>query len=159
MRRLCYSENASNTLLKSGETLKRNEKPREGLGEIVTNCPKCGAAVAENSIVCTNCGSVLQPHQSLAASSNQPISTSAPQSKSPTWSQPYKTSKDTSNRDAILGVICAAVSLLFLPEIFGSAAIILGAYTWKKKPGNLGLIILIIGIICMILGIEVLAYI
>jgi len=47
--------------------------------------------------------------------------------------------------------------LFILPEIFGTAAIILGAYTWKKRQGNLGLIILILGIIFMIVGIEVTA--
>jgi membrane-bound ClpP family serine protease len=58
---------------------------------------------------------------------------------------------------AILGFISAVLSLLILPELFGSATIVLGAYTWKKKQGNLGLIVLILGIICLIVGIEVTA--
>jgi hypothetical protein len=44
-----------------------------------------------------------------------------------------------------------------LPEIFGAAAIILGAYTWKNRQGNLGPIVLILGILFMIVGIEVTA--
>jgi membrane-bound ClpP family serine protease len=58
---------------------------------------------------------------------------------------------------AILGFISAVLSLFIVPELFGSAAIVLGAYTWRKKQGNLGLIVLILGIICMIVGIEVTA--
>jgi hypothetical protein len=58
---------------------------------------------------------------------------------------------------AILGFISAVLSLLIVPELFGSAAIVLGAYTWRKKQGNLGLIVLILGIICMTVGIEVTA--
>jgi membrane-bound ClpP family serine protease len=41
-----------------------------------------------------------------------------------------------------------------LPEIFGSVAIVLGAYTWRRERGNLGIILVIVGIICMIVGIE-----
>jgi hypothetical protein len=37
-------------------------------------------------------------------------------------------------------------------------AIILGAYVWKREQGNRGIMILILGIVCMIVGIEVTAY-
>jgi membrane-bound ClpP family serine protease len=47
--------------------------------------------------------------------------------------------------------------LIFVPEIFGAAAIILGAYTWKYRQGSLGPIVLVLGIIFMIVGIEVTA--
>jgi hypothetical protein len=56
-----------------------------------------------------------------------------------------------------LGVVTAILGLLVLPEVFGSAAIILGAYTWRKEQGNRGIYIVIFGIICMIVGIEVTA--
>jgi hypothetical protein len=58
---------------------------------------------------------------------------------------------------AILGFISAVLSLFIVPEVFGSATIVLGAYTWRREQGNLGLIVLILGIICMIVGIEVTA--
>jgi hypothetical protein len=56
-----------------------------------------------------------------------------------------------------LGVVTAILGLLVLPEVFCSAAIILGAYTWRKEQGNRGIGIVIFGIICMVVGIEVTA--
>jgi len=53
---------------------------------------------------------------------------------------------------ATLGIVCAVLSLIVVPEIFGSIAIILGADTWRKEQGNRGLYIVIIGIICMLVG-------
>jgi membrane-bound ClpP family serine protease len=60
-------------------------------------------------------------------------------------------------RFSILGFISAVLSLFIMPEVFGSVAIILGAYTWKREQGNRGITIVILGIICMIVGIEVTA--
>jgi hypothetical protein len=117
------------------------------------NCPKCGASVSEDAVVCTYCGTVLQPHASLATSRPQPSSPPPSQTKSSTWSQPYEQARDTTRRDAMLGIISAVISLFILPEIFGSTAIILGAYVWKKKQGNLGLAILIVGILFMLIGV------
>jgi hypothetical protein len=73
----------------------------------------------------------------------------------------YPPAGNTSRRFAILGFISAFLSLLIVPEIFGSAAILLGAYTWRKEregSRNLGLIILILGIICMLVGLYFTAY-
>jgi hypothetical protein len=53
-----------------------------------------------------------------------------------------------------LGVVSAILSLFFVPEVFGSVAIILGAYLWRKEQANHGIIIVILGIACMIVGIE-----
>ena len=53
---------------------------------------------------------------------------------------------------ATLGVFCAVLSLIIVPEIFGAIAIVLGAYTWRKEEGNGGLYVVIIGIICMLVG-------
>jgi hypothetical protein len=38
-----------------------------------------------------------------------------------------------------MGFIGAVLSLFIIPEIFGSATIILGAYTWRKEKRNLGI--------------------
>jgi hypothetical protein len=121
----------------------------------VPNCPKCGASVAEDAVVCTYCGTVLRPHGSLVPSSPQLTPSSSPQSTPPTWSQPYPQPRDTTTRYAILGFITAVLSLFILPEVFGSAAIFLGAYAWKKREGNLGLMILILGVIFMIVGMYI----
>jgi membrane-bound ClpP family serine protease len=55
-----------------------------------------------------------------------------------------------------LGLICAFGSLPVFPEIFGSVAIILGAYTWRLESGenkSRGLLLVIFGIITMLVGI------
>jgi len=54
------------------------------------------------------------------------------------------------------GLLCAFLSLIIVPEIFGSVAIIFGAYVWRMERDdsrNRGLIVLILGIIFMITGI------
>jgi uncharacterized membrane protein len=56
---------------------------------------------------------------------------------------------------AVLGIMCAILSIFVTAEI-GSIAVILGAYAWKKYPdSSLGLIILVIGLISMIASFEV----
>lgn len=81
-----------------------------------------------------------------------------PQSK-PSPSPPSSpVGSGTSRRFAIVGFVCAALGLFIFPKILGSAAIILGAYTWRRRQGNLGIIIVIVGILCMIIGIEVTAF-
>ena len=55
-----------------------------------------------------------------------------------------------------LGVISAFVSLFVIPELFGSVAIVLGAYTWRLESGenkNRGLVLIIFGIVTMLIGI------
>jgi hypothetical protein len=55
-----------------------------------------------------------------------------------------------------LGLVCAFVSLFLVPEIFGSASIILGAFTWRLESverKTRGLLLIIFGIITMLVGI------
>lgn len=58
------------------------------------------------------------------------------------------------------GLISAILSLFIVPEIFGSVAIILGAYVWKNEQSNSnnGFYIVILGIICMLIGIYFTSY-
>jgi len=59
------------------------------------------------------------------------------------------------------GLLCAFLSLIIVPEIFGSIAIIFGAYVWRIERDdsrNYGLIVLILGIIFMIIGIYFTSY-
>jgi hypothetical protein len=60
-----------------------------------------------------------------------------------------------------LGFISAIISILILPEIFGSVAILLGAYVWRKEgpnSSNIGLVIIIAGIVGMLVGIYYTSY-
>jgi hypothetical protein len=87
----------------------------------------------------------------------QPATPQSPQSTPSTLPPSYPAERGKATRFAIVGFICAALSLFILPEILGSAAIILGAYTWRRRQGSLGIIIVILGLLCMIVGIEVTA--
>jgi len=49
--------------------------------------------------------------------------------------------------------------MVVVPEIFGSIAIILGAYVWKTEPGrNRGLGVVVLGILFMLIGIYFTSY-
>jgi hypothetical protein len=59
------------------------------------------------------------------------------------------------------GLLSAAISLWILPELFGSAAILLGAYVWRMEgpnSGNFGLVVMIAGIVCMFVGLYFTSY-
>ncbi|WXG44232.1 MAG: hypothetical protein WED04_09385 [Promethearchaeati archaeon SRVP18_Atabeyarchaeia-1] len=59
----------------------------------------------------------------------------------------------------VLGILSAILSILLLPEVFGSAAIILGAYQMRKDPDiSFGMTVVVLGIICMLAGIYYTAY-
>ena len=60
-----------------------------------------------------------------------------------------------------IGILCAIISAIVLPEIFGSAAIILGAYAWRMERDenrNRGLLLIILGIVAMLVGIYYTSY-
>ncbi len=55
----------------------------------------------------------------------------------------------------IMGVLSAVFALFILPEIFGAAAILLGAYVWRLdfgKPRHIGAWVIILGIVFMLVG-------
>jgi membrane-bound ClpP family serine protease len=63
-------------------------------------------------------------------------------------------------RYALYGIISAAIGLFILPEVFCSIAVVLGAYAWKKEEvGSRGLVVVIAGLACMLIGIYVTAFI
>jgi hypothetical protein len=127
-------------------------------------CPKCGALLDEDAVFCSKCGTAL-PQQLTASSSIRERELSRleiaqkPQSTSPPSAPSYPPPQNVTRKFAILGFISAILSLLIMPEVFGSATIVLGAYTWKREIGgsNRGLYIVVLGITCMIVGIEITA--
>jgi hypothetical protein len=69
---------------------------------------------------------------------------------------PYTRQKRSSSLFFIVGAVSAIIGLIVLPEIFCSAAIILGAYTWRLEVvenRNRGLALVIFGIVAMLVGI------
>jgi hypothetical protein len=75
----------------------------------------------------------------------------------PTNTYPYM--KPSTRMHYVLGVICAFAGLFLIPEILSSAAIVLGAYSWRKDQGNQGLYLVIFGVISMLVGLYVTAFI
>lgn len=107
-------------------------------------CPKCGTLLDEGANVCSNCGYVLEmKNPTIPESSSSPLTL------------PQTTSEAIAGRYVSFGLISAFLSLFIVPEILGSAAIILGAASWKREVGNSkrGLYVLILGIIFMLVGI------
>jgi uncharacterized membrane protein HdeD (DUF308 family) len=58
----------------------------------------------------------------------------------------------------MLGILCAFLSLNFLSEIFGSAAIIFGAFQTKRSRRFSGIVVVILGIASLLAGIFLTAY-
>jgi len=73
---------------------------------------------------------------------------------------PYSPTTGGAARYASFGMLSAVIALFILPEIFGSAAIVLGAYSWKTDTttSRRGLFVIVLGIICTLLGIYFLSY-
>ena len=117
----------------------------------MATCPICGALVEDNASFCARCGSLLKPQEPLeAAAPPQPT----PRPFMPTYQPPPSPLSRTAPRGyAVLGAISAILSLLFVPEILGPATILLGAYLWRMERGSRGLNIMILGIVCMLVGI------
>ena len=111
-------------------------------------CPYCGALVADDATTCRNCGASLHAQQPGLSQSPQSGQT-APIPSAPQYPQGGGGTRNY----VIFGLVSAILSLLVVPEIFGSVAIILGAYSWKKELGNGGLYIVILGIVCMLIGV------
>jgi membrane-bound ClpP family serine protease len=60
-----------------------------------------------------------------------------------------------------IGIFCAVIALFILPEIFGAASIVLGAYVYRLDCGttrNRGLWIVILGVMFMLVGIYYTSY-
>ncbi len=51
-----------------------------------------------------------------------------------------------------IGLVCAIISLLFIPILFGVAAIILGFFGRKKGDKDFGLVVIILGAVFMVIG-------
>ncbi len=71
----------------------------------------------------------------------------------PAYSQPQRRGAGTY---VTAGILCAIVALFVLPEIFGTAAAVLGAYVWRLdcgKQSSRGPGLVILGIVFMLVGI------
>jgi hypothetical protein len=113
----------------------------------MVKCPKCGEEVENASLRwCPNCGAPLT--QQL-----RPTQPTVPL-QVPRRPLPYETGY-AAGRYAIYGFISAFLGLFIFPEILCSVAILMGALAYKGEPSgsNRGLLIIVVGIICMLIGI------
>jgi len=104
-------------------------------------CPKCGKQNTDDAVYCAYCAT---PFTAVSTIETPPtvVSTTQPQ----TNVTPI----------AVVGIICAFISLLLFPPLFGILAILLGAYALSKaseEQKSLGWITIVLGAIFMIVGI------
>jgi len=66
--------------------------------------------------------------------------------------------KHPGRTEGIIAIICATVSLLFFPIIFGPTGIFLGVIAEKKGEKTLGLVAIILSAIFMVIGFILGAY-
>jgi hypothetical protein len=104
-------------------------------------CSKCGKENPPDALFCNACGAGL-----AGGTATQLIDQQVPAAT---------TQKTDMTAVAIVGIVCAIISLLFLPPVFGIIAIVLGGYTLSKCPENqktLGWITVILGAVFMVIG-------
>jgi hypothetical protein len=118
--------------------------------ENMSSRSKSNTSINEDATFCSKHGSI--PLLQRLAATQPPQSTPSQSPKS------YTPVKDSTRTYALFGFVSAFLSLFIVPEISGSVAIILGAYAWRKEQGNLGITIVILGIIFMIVGIYFASY-
>jgi MFS-type transporter involved in bile tolerance (Atg22 family) len=63
--------------------------------------------------------------------------------------------KHPGRADGLMAILCAILSLMFFPPIFGITGIILGKKSRKEGSVNLGLISIILSVVFMIMGIII----
>jgi ABC-type Na+ efflux pump permease subunit len=66
--------------------------------------------------------------------------------------------KNPGRVQGIIGIVCAVISLLLLPPVFGVAGIILGVIAMNKGQKTLGLIAVILSAIFMVIGLILSIY-
>ncbi len=73
--------------------------------------------------------------------------------KTSVYAQPQRTKAGTY---FLIGGICGVISWFILPEVFGAASVILGAYVWRldcSEPNNRGVWVVLLGVVFMLVGI------
>lgn len=103
-------------------------------------CPKCRKENPNDATFCAYCATPLTAVSTITT---------------PTTVMSATQQETDIKPIAIVGIICAVISLFFFPPLFGILAIILGAYALSKaseEQKSLGWAAVILGVIFMILG-------
>ncbi|MYV05406.1 MULTISPECIES: zinc ribbon domain-containing protein [Furfurilactobacillus] len=125
-------------------------------------CQQCGAQNKPDAKFCVNCGALFDQMNDAQNNSHSNVSNVRPyqrqtqQSAQPQQIQSFDdTARQTNNNSRlflILGWLSAAVSLFFIPIIFGGIGVALG-FASRKHNETQGLILIVASIICGILGV------
>lgn len=90
---------------------------------------------------------------SSPAQNNQPQTQASQGQPYYVGTMPVETpSKNPGNVEGIIAIICAVVSLLFLPPLFGLIGILLGVKSKQKGQKTLGTVAIVLSAVFMILG-------
>ncbi|MFF2449623.1 zinc-ribbon domain-containing protein [Neobacillus sp. NPDC058068] len=103
-------------------------------------CTKCGAQCRDGGKFCPQCGSALQMEEAAAVSPPDQYQSSMPDRKAGT-------------AYIVLGWIFFAISLLFIPVLFGAGTVIMGYLVRKNNSETHGTIMMILGVAGGILGV------
>ncbi|KRL56565.1 zinc ribbon domain-containing protein [Furfurilactobacillus rossiae] len=124
-------------------------------------CQQCGAKNKADAKFCVNCGATFNQtddtqHEAQSGSSYEQSYSPHAQQPQPAQVQNFNDAANQTNNNSrlflILGWMSAAVSLFFIPIIFGGIGVALG-FAARKKNETQGLILIVASIICGILGV------
>lgn len=107
-------------------------------------CPKCGALNAVGSIFCVKCGAQLSVDNSQQKVTEE-------------HEHNFKTDGNAHSNSILLltlGWLSAAVSIFFIPTVFGGTGVALG-FVERRVNTTQGTILIIASIVCGILGVII----
>lgn len=116
-------------------------------------CPNCGNKLVEGATFCTNCGFNLKENGQASSniSSNNVNDSSDQQNNKPTATSNIKDQNETLY--TVLGWVCAGISLLFFPILFGAGGVVFGYLLARNESSKTkGVILIIFSIALAILG-------
>lgn len=106
-------------------------------------CSNCGSKIQEkDALFCSSCGTkigeikVVKVIQEVESNSNSQI----------------ENSKKQGTAYIVLGWVCFAISLLFIPLLFGAVAFIMGYLTYKVRSETHGVVLMVFSIVGTIFG-------
>ncbi|WP_407267771.1 zinc-ribbon domain-containing protein [Radiobacillus sp. PE A8.2] len=109
-------------------------------------CSQCGKELSGNAAFCSNCGAKTITENKHTTEETPFVNSSY-----------HKTQTQTSQEKnglvyVILGWVFFAISLLFIPILFGAGAFIMGFLTYKTRGTTHGVILMVMGVVGLLLG-------
>ncbi|HEY2419862.1 MAG TPA: zinc-ribbon domain-containing protein [Neobacillus sp.] len=102
-------------------------------------CTKCGTECSNEEKFCHQCGTVLHPEVAAALENSSQI-------------QSQVQARQSGTTYVVLGWVFFAMSLLFVPVLFGAGTVIMGYLVRKNRNITHGTVMMILGVAGAILG-------